>query len=73
MIVLGIYRACPDYWPGLEIFSVGVGYSASLGDSQIIDPSLPPAVVAFIGKFDAGDYPDLAASRITTTTTVVAS
>lgn len=64
-IIRGIYKACPDYWSGLRIVSGykkqngDWGYTATLRDSQIMDPTLPQAVMNFIGNFDEGKYPDL--------------
>jgi hypothetical protein len=64
-ILNGIYSACPNYWPGLRIVNGRKQsdghwyYSATLDDPQIMDPSLPAAVMDFIGDFDAGLYPDL--------------
>ncbi len=64
-ILKGIYKACPNYWTGLEIRSGQVRddgswyYHASLNDSQIVDPTLPQPVMNFIGGFDSGKYPDL--------------
>lgn len=64
-ILNGIYKACPKYWTGLNIYGRGkksdgsYDYYATLSDSQIMDPTLPPAVINFIGNFDEGKYPDL--------------
>jgi hypothetical protein len=64
-ILNGIYKACPKYWTGLEIFGVSrtidgkPHYRATLSDSQIMDPTLPQPVIDFIGNFDEGKYPDL--------------
>lgn len=63
-ILNAIYKSCPDYWYKLKIIGgskIGENwhYSASLGDSQIMDPMLPQAVSNFIGDFDCGKYPDL--------------
>lgn len=65
-ILNAIYKACPDYWPGLKII-VGyydenrkeVKYYATLNDDQICDPTLPEPVQKFIADFDRGAYPDL--------------
>ena len=62
-ILKAIYDALPDYWPGLKIYGKPPSYHASLGDSQICDPALPAAVIAFISDFDLGKYPDLELSR----------
>lgn len=64
-ILNGIYKACPDYWSGLIIVNGrkkddgNWSYYAALRDSQIMDPTLPQAVMNFIGNFDEGKYPDL--------------
>lgn len=64
-ILQGIYKACPNYWSGLEInggiknFDGSWRYRASLHDSQIVDPTLPQPIMNFIGDFDTGKYPDL--------------
>jgi hypothetical protein len=64
-ILNGIYKACPNYWTGLRITGGrkredgNWNYHASLDDSQIMDPTLPQAVMNFIGNFDCGEYPDL--------------
>lgn len=71
-VLNGIYRACPDYWSGLEIFGGApdskIGskhhYYATLQDSQIMDPQLPQAVQNFIGDFDLGKYPDMEVSAV---------
>jgi len=65
-ILKGIYKACPNYWSGLEISgghlrADGWHYHVSLNDSQIVDPTLPQPVMNFIGNFDTGKYPDLEA------------
>jgi hypothetical protein len=70
-VLNGIYKACPDYWPGLRIFGgKKYGdhwiYQALLGDAQILDPTLPQAVMDFIGEFDEGKYPDLEAKSVKT-------
>lgn len=64
-ILNGIYKACPNYWTGLRITGSGkkkdgsCSYYASLNDCQIMDPTLPQAVMDFIGNFDEGKYSDL--------------
>lgn len=69
-VVNGIYKACPDYWSGLRIVNGKKGddghwyYAARLHDAQIIDPTLPQAVMDFIGEFDCGKYPDLEAKSV---------
>lgn len=70
-ILNGIYQACPDYWSGLRIHGGRKRksgdhwhYSATLNDSQILDPTLPQPVMDFIGDFDSGKYPDLEAKEV---------
>ncbi len=67
-ILNAVYQALPDYWPGLVILGSvtknGRSYRATLGDSQICDPRLTPAIEDFIAKFDSGSYPDLAAGSV---------
>jgi hypothetical protein len=65
-ILNGIYKAIPNYWSGLEIYGSATfslartpHYHATLRDSQIIDPTLPQAVMDFIANFDSGQYPEL--------------
>lgn len=68
-ILNAIYKACPDYCPGLMIDgrpseTGNHGYQAILNDSQIMDPSLPKPVQLFVGEFDLGKYPDLVATTV---------
>lgn len=68
-ILNAIYKAIPNYWPGLRIIGGGESeYCATLQDSQIIDPTLPPPVLAFIRDFDDDKYPDLVASKMSVNT-----
>lgn len=70
-ILNAIYKAIPDYWPGLRIVGGRKwvpgdhwSYYATLNDDQIIDPSLPQPVMDFIGIFDEGGYEHLAEKRV---------
>lgn len=75
-ILNAIYKACPDYWSGLEIVNGSKNgdhwyYTATLDDAQIMDPDLPQPVMDFIGEFDSGKYPDLEAKSVREVTTRV--
>lgn len=76
-ILNGIYKACPDYWSGLQIVNGSKDkdgnwhYCATLNDAQIMDPHLPQPVMNFIGNFDEGKYPDLEATKVKEVTTRV--
>ncbi len=80
-ILNAIYKAIPDYWPGLRIVNgskrVWVdkkehwSYCATLSSCQIIDPTLPQPVMDFIGEFDHGKYPDLETKSVRVVTTRV--
>lgn len=66
-IVNAVYKAIPDYWPGLKIHSEtthGTQYRAKLNDAQIFDPKLPGPVQDFIADFDYGKYPDLEVKEV---------
>jgi hypothetical protein len=60
-VLNALYKAVPNYWPGLRILGGPLNYRATLNDDQIMDPVLPKPVVAFIRDFDEGKYPDLVA------------
>lgn len=70
-IINGIYKSCPDYWPGLMIMGDNKYYSATLNDLQIMDPKLPQPVVDFMKDFDNGKYPELIAKKVIELTTRV--
>lgn len=61
-VVVGIRRCCDLPW-GVP-YAVGVpygGYRLTYLDVQINDPRLPQAVAAFMGDFDHGAFPEVAA------------
>lgn len=65
-IINGIYKNCPNAFPGLRIIAQLVKsgdltndkfhYKATFDDIQIIDPELPQAVIGFLQRFDFGEY-----------------
>lgn len=74
-IINAIYKACPDYWPGLMIingrkYEGHWWYYATLDDDQIIDPQLPQPVMDFIGEFNQGKYSDLEAKIVKTVSVI---
>lgn len=57
-IINYFYRKNPNAWPGLEAPKPG---KLTYNDSQILDPTVSPAVMDFMRKFDDGCYPKLEA------------